>query len=346
MENCALNKYQIFTDSREGLFAFRLNNLYSQLRAYLDEEQAAGRHLEFSKIFLSDIANQEQELLQSALMTDILGQTAYSVIQQSPVNGSKIGILVKTSAEKSPFLFHCLRLTDEEVMNFGSYIQTVMLFDKYLDYLKQQNLTLKDHCVRTWIYVRDIDTNYNGMVKARNTIFQQHGLSADTHFIASTGIGGRASGSNVSVAIDFLTCPSLKPDDVLYLHALDHLNLTHEYGVAFERGTRITLADGRQQFFISGTASINDKGEVVNVGDVRKQTARLLENIGALLADGGATMNDIRYFIIYVRDIADAPVVEDYMQHHYPDVPRIITYAKVCRQSWLVEMECIAEKAQ
>ena len=252
-------------------------------------------------------------------------------------------MLLKTSDEQDPFTMHSLRLTDDEVMNFGSYMQTIMLFDKYLALLQQQGLNLKDHCVRTWIYVRDIDTNYDGVVKARNDVFRQHGLTIDTHFIASTGIGGRSMGKNVCVAIDFLTAPSVQPDDLLYLKALDHLNPTHEYGVAFERGTRVSLP-GKYQYFISGTASINNHGEVINVGNVTRQAERLLENIGALLADGGATMADVKYFIIYLRDLADATAIAEYMEQQYPQVPHIITHAKVCRPAWLVEMECIAEK--
>ena len=341
-----MDSYQIFCDQTQGLFCERLNELCQRVEAWLAAEEAEGRQLQYTKVFLSDISNQEDELRRSRLMTDIVRQTACSIIQQPPIcAASKIGLLMKTSTDRqSPFLLHSLRLTDEEVMNFGSYVQTVMLFDKYLALLKEQGLTLDKHCVRTWIYVRDIDTNYDGVVKARNDIFRQHGLTVDTHFIASTGIGGRASGRNVVVAIDFLTCPTVQPDNITYLHALDHLNPTHEYGVAFERGTRITLPGHPQQFFISGTASINHRGEVVNVGDVEQQTERLLENISALLRDGGATISDVRYFIVYLRDLADASVVDSYMQRHFPRVPRIITYAKVCRPAWLVEMECIATK--
>ena len=341
-----MNHYEIFCDKGSGLLSDRLDDLYNRIKAWLDKEQAEGRQLQYTKIFLSDISNQEETLRQSRLMSDCIGRAACTMIQQSPVSGAKVGLLMKTSDETSPYQLHSLRLTDEEVMNFGSYVQTVMLFDKYLAILREQGLTLEQHCVRTWIYVRDIDTNYDGVVKARNDIFRQHGLTADTHFIASTGIGGRASGRNVVVAIDFLTCPTVQPENITYLHALDHLNPTHEYGVAFERGTRITLPTIHgQQFFISGTASINHKGEVINVGDVTRQADRLLENIGALLSDGGATMDDVRYFIVYLRDLADQPAIEAYLQQHYPHVPRILTYAKVCRPAWLVEMECVAEKA-
>lgn len=338
-----MDKYTIITDNGNGLFAERLADLYNKVCDYLKAEREAGRTLHYTKVFLSDIANQHDELCHSPLMTDIVGNTAHTIIQQSPVSGTKIAVLLKTSDEADAFTLQSLRLTDDEISNFGSYVQTIMLFDKYIALLKQQGLNLKDHCVRTWIYVRDIDTNYDGVVKARNDVFRQHGLTADTHFIASTGIGGRSLGKNVCVAIDFLTASNIQPDDKLFLHALDHLNPTHEYGVAFERGVRISLPR-KYQYFISGTASINNRGEVINIGNVTKQTERLLENIEALLADGEATMNDVKYFIIYLRDLADAPVVESYMNKVYPDVPRIITYAKVCRPAWLVEMECIAER--
>lgn len=336
-----MDQYKIICDNGKGLFGERLTSLNDNVRDYLEAEQREGRQLTYTKVFLSDISNQEDELRQSPLMT-LLDRAACTIIQQSPIGGAKIGLLLKTSDEPNAFMMHSLRLTDDEISNFGSYVQTVMLFDKYLALLKAEGLNLKDHCVRTWIYVRDIDTNYDGVVKARNDIFRHHGLTVDTHFIASTGIGGRALGKNVCVAIDFLTARDSRPEDKFYLKALDHLNPTHEYGVAFERGVRITLPH-KYQYFISGTASINNRGEVINVGNVTKQAGRLLENIGALLADGGATMADVKYFIIYLRDLADAPAIEDYMQQAFPNVPRIITHAKVCRPAWLVEMECVAE---
>lgn len=340
-----MDQYKIISDNGRGLYEERLTGLYDSVKSYLEAEQRENRRLSYTKVFLSDISNQEEQLRQSPLMTELIGRSACTIIQQSPIGGAKIGLLLKTSDEPDGFTLHSLRLTDDEVMNFGSYMQTVMLFDKYIALLEAEGLNLKEHCVRTWLYVRDIDTNYDGVVKARNDIFRQHGLTVDTHFIASTGIGGRAMGKNVCVAIDFLTARDIRPEDKLYLKALDHLNPTHEYGVAFERGVRVALPT-KYEYFISGTASINHRGEVINVGNVTKQTERLLENIGALLADGGATMADVKYFIVYLRDLADVQAVDDYMAKAYPDVPRIITHANVCRPAWLVEMECIAVRSR
>ena len=55
-------------------------------------------------------------------------------------------------------------------------------------------------------------------------------------------------------------------------------------------------------------------------------------------------MSNVKYFIVYLRDLADAHDVESILDELYPDIPHILTLAEVCRPKWLVEMECIAEK--
>ena len=52
-----------------------------------------------------------------------------------------------------------------ETKGMNSYTQTIMLFEKYLRMLKEHGLRLDTHCVRTWIYVGDIDNNYAGVVR-------------------------------------------------------------------------------------------------------------------------------------------------------------------------------------
>ena len=100
--------------------------------------------------------------------------------------------------------------------------------------------------------------------------------------------------------------------------------------------------NSKKSFFISGTASIDKHGNVIYVGDVMRQANRLLENINALLKDGGATLDSAKYFIVYLRDISDYATVEEFMKQRFPSVPHVIVQAKVCRPEWLIEMECIA----
>ena len=354
-----MDKYTIISPESKGSFNDRLNFLFLKLGNYLDTEKIENRSLQYCKVFLSDSQNQIKDLEDSLLYQEFLANTNLTIVEQAPLNGSKVSLLVKTTSDDTPLIFHSIRLTEEETKDKNSYEQTRLLFDKYLQILKNENearmlsaetdgnttqaMTMERNLVRTWIYVTDIDVNYQGVVEARNDVFAQQGLTADTHYIASTGIGGATPVRHAAVGIDFLTVPHIQEEDKKYLKALDYLNPTHEYGVAFERGTRLTLSD-KQMFFISGTASIDKLGAVVYEGDIVRQTGRLLENIGALLKDGDATMNDIQYFIIYLRDISDYHTVEKMMQQFYPQIPHIIVEARVCRPGWLIEMECIAEK--
>lgn len=338
-----MNNYKIFTPRERAPFPERVDELLGEVRAFLAGEEADGRQLQYAKVFLSDIQNQYQVFVESELYQDVLSPAAVSIVEQAPLDGSKVAVLVKTSDEREDFIFQSLRLTEEETRTTNSYVQTVALFEKYVRSMEGKGVDMKTHLVRTWIYVSDIDVNYAGVVKARNDIFRRYGLTADTHFIASTGIGGSSETRQACVAIDFLTFPAIHEEQKRYLQALDHLNPTHEYGVAFERGTRLTL-DDRQVYFISGTASIDKHGHCIYLGDVERQTRRLLENIDALLRDGDATIRDANYFVIYLRDLSDRDTVDRMMAERFPQTPYIIVQAKVCRPEWLVEMECTAER--
>ena len=55
----------------------------------------------------------------------------------------------------------------------------------------EQGCKLADNCIRTWFFVQNVDVNYAGVVKARNEVFVTQNLTEKTHYIASTGIGGR-----------------------------------------------------------------------------------------------------------------------------------------------------------
>ena len=81
------------------------------------------------------------------------------------------------------------------------------------------------------------------------------------------------------------------------------------------------------------------------MGDIRKQTIRMWENVEKLLEEGGMTYGDVMQIIVYLRDCADYNVVKDMFIERFPDIPFVITLAPVCRPTWLVEMECIAVKA-
>lgn len=82
------------------------------------------------------------------------------------------------------------------------------------------------------------------------------------------------------------------------------LNEAYEYAKpsSFSRGLRLDI-QGVTILMISGTASIDENGKTVYVGDFRGQMARTLHNITGLLAAEGATWKDVVRTSCYLRDI-------------------------------------------
>ena len=57
-------------------------------------------------------------------------------------------------------------------------------------------------------------------------------------------------------------------------------------------------------------------------------------------------LDDVTEMVVYLRDIADYDIVRGLYEERFPGKPCVIVHAAVCRPGWLVEMECMAVKAQ
>jgi 2-iminobutanoate/2-iminopropanoate deaminase len=117
---------------------------------------------------------------------------------------------------------------------------------------------------------------------------------------------------------------------------------------SFSRGMRIDL-NGLVILLISGTASIDEQGVSVHIGDFRAQMRRTLDNITGLLASEGATWHDIVRTTCYLRDIErDYSVFNEertaFMKEQGLDPLPASTgiQAILCRPELLVEIEAIA----
>lgn len=327
-----------------------------QLDAILDAYQSVitntlpGAVTVFKRYFLSDSANQADDVA-AADTSDC----AKSIIQQAPLDGTKIGLwaYLMTDVETRLLpseLYEARHGAYRHLWNGSAHnlaanseYQTRLLFNEYVMQLLQEGCTLADNCIRTWLFVNDVDLNYGGVVRARNQVFFTQGLTNSTHFIASTGIGGRQQDPNVLTQMDNYAIAGIKPEQIRYLYAPTHLNRTSDYGVSFERGTRVDYGD-RCHVIISGTASINNKGQVAYPKDIIQQTHRMWENVEALLSEAECTFDDVAHIIVYLRDNSDYAVISKLFQERFADKPYIIVQASVCRPNWLIEMECMAVK--
>lgn len=308
----------------------------------------------FKRYFLSDASNQIELLTtRETESTDC----AVSIIQQPPLNGTKLALWVylTTNMERKRLengLFEArhgayrhLWLANACDTSENSETQTRILLENYVQHLENEGVLLADNCVRTWFFVNEVDLNYAGVVKARNEVFATQNLTDQTHFIASTGIGGRQADAQVLAQMDAYAIDGIQQAQIGFLYAPTHLNRTSDYGVAFERGTFVDYGD-RRHVFISGTASIDNKGEIVHHGDVVAQCRRMWENVEALLAEADCSFDDAAQMIVYLRDPADYSTIKKLFEERFPEKPWVIVHGKVCRPGWLIEMEMIAITAQ
>lgn len=324
-------------------FADQLDRLLEAERRLMDRPQVEGMKAIFKRYFLSDAVNQAPLIPEEEVCS-------VSIIQQPPLNGSKVALWIyladvdDISKDNGTTIVKCngyehlwetIRGSDGD-----SYGQAEDLLRQYESILAEHGATIAENCIRTWFFVRDVDMQYKGLVDARREYFEKIGLTKDTHYIASTGIGGVSASRKAIHQLGAYAVKGLAKEQIVYLQAADNMNRTSDYGVTFERGTKVIYND-RSHVFVSGTASIDNHGRVVHEGDICKQTERMWANVEAVLNEGGMGWDDVMQIIVYLRDTADADIVRDMFTAKFPDTPFVITLAPVCRPEWLIEMECI-----
>ena len=132
------------------------------------------------------------------------------------------------------------------------------------------------------------------------------------------------------------------------IHAPKFLNEAIEYGTPFSRGIDVDFGQFKM-LFVSGTASVDEKGKTRYPGNFAKQTERTFDNLTALLRAEGATWHNVVQTRCYLKN----------MKKYYDQFNRIRTAfynkqkldpfpasvgieAELCRPELLIEIELIA----
>ena len=342
--------------TRDERFEVQLEWLRCATERALRERGCDPGNTVFRRLFCCDIANQMEVLRGSSFANpETNGEAcASSWIGQPPPEPARVALwsyLVQPTAgqlEKSAAngtvtvargaLRH--HWTTGLINPAGADVdeQTRGAFAAYEAELTKRGLTLADNVLRTWLFVREIDFKYADLVHARRELFAQRGLTAETHYIASTGIEGCPVDAAARLTMDAYAIGGVLPEQVEYIRVPEQLCSTSDYGVTFERATAISYRD-RKHVLISGTASIDAYGDVLHVGDVRAQVDRTLENISSLLHKAGAALSDLGILVAYVRNGGDAATVRRRIHERVGKAPLVVVTGAVCRPEWLVEME-------
>jgi enamine deaminase RidA (YjgF/YER057c/UK114 family) len=128
------------------------------------------------------------------------------------------------------------------------------------------------------------------------------------------------------------------------------LNEAYDYPrpSSFSRGMRVDFGEF-VMVFLSGTASLDEMGRSIHIGDFRAQTRRTFANLAALLSSEGLSWKDVVRTTCYLRDIErDYEVFNEERTAFYKSEGISVLPAStgvqaiLCRPELLVEIEAIA----
>ncbi len=344
---------------------------YRLLGSRLASEQASVQDLVAETLFLRDIRRDLPTVLDArarvlAALDHGAGAPSPASIQQAPLAGGAVELAAAAmiprrrdawavrdvAAAPSCPCAGCagstarlVRLGDQTSLHSthihgtggDAFAQALDMFGAAERLLARCGMGFRD-VIRTWIYLRDIDRDYDALNRARREFFQRHGLDRRP---ASTGVAGVPLPDGHDFSIRLHAMQSARPLTITTM-STPTLNEAWCYGADFSRGLRV--ADGNKvALHISGTASIDEAGRTVHLGDVAAQGERMLHNIATLLAAQGATFADLVSGVLYVKRPEDASVLRALCrQRGFDGFPCALVEAPLCRPELLCEAEATA----
>lgn len=353
-------------------FPKQVRSMYENLFRTLVEEGAAPRDVLVEKVYFCDIKAQYDTLID--IRSEFYNRYNHSryhpsstLIEQRPCDPRQLcelqayavfpspgkEIMIKTS-ERMVALPDGRRISSPgKVVEIGDrkhiFISNVLgsgsdfatqartMFEVGQSLLQEVGADFRD-VVRTWIYLADIDGDYESFNRERRSFFARAGVERRP---ASTGIGGVPFPTELGCALDIYAILSEEPMEIVPMHTRT-LNEAFEYGSDFSRGMRVV--DGEKiTLFISGTASVDEEGRTAHVGDPRAQIERMLLNVETLLVNQGANFADLISGITYLKRPEFVETFDEVLQSQgIPRFPNSLLVADICRPELLCEFEAIA----
>lgn len=207
--------------------------------------------------------------------------------------------------------------------------------------LASTDMTFSD-VFRTWFYNDNILAWYGEFNGVRDRFFQEKGVF-DRLMPASTGIGGG------NIADSALTGGLLAIEQKGVGTRISEVpspfqSSAADYGSSFSRAVEVACPDHRR-IYVSGTASIDEAGKTVFIGDVQAQVKLTMEVVEAILQSRDMDWADVVRSLVYFKSDEDMSLFETYRKEHdLPRFPAIVTENDVCRGDLLFEIEVDAIK--
>jgi 2-iminobutanoate/2-iminopropanoate deaminase len=100
------------------------------------------------------------------------------------------------------------------------------------------------------------------------------------------------------------------------------------------------LADGF--VFVAGQGAVNPQTNDLELGDIRSETRRTLENIRAILEAAGSSLRDVVRVGVFLADINDFAALNEVYREFFPEDPPARTTVGAQLPKIKVEIDCVA----
>lgn len=220
----------------------------------------------------------------------------------------------------------------------------------YLDKCLRTNSLSSDSIVRTWFYVRSIEEYYPKFNEERRHFFDRNNITYSnqaSNLPSSTCIGALVS-ENELIHSDMYclrqTKNTFKVGRMYNQNQNEANGTTYKFQPTFARATEI-IGPEHIEIQVSGTASINDKGESIHLNNPYDQIQTTIKHVEHLLGQHSMKFEDLiqstcffknkDYYDDFVKVLKDMKI---------PMFSSTFVVGDVCRDELLFELDGIALK--
>ena len=94
--------------------------------------------------------------------------------------------------------------------------------------------------------------------------------------------------------------------------------------------------------FVAGQGAINPQTNQLELGDIKSETRRVLENIRAILEAAGSSLKDAVRMGVFLADLNDFQAMNEVFKEFFPEDPPARTTVGCALPKIKVEIDCIA----
>ncbi|PYV18398.1 MAG: hypothetical protein DMG21_05065 [Acidobacteria bacterium] len=94
--------------------------------------------------------------------------------------------------------------------------------------------------------------------------------------------------------------------------------------------------------FVAGQVAVNPQTNELELGDIKAETRRTLDNLQTILLAAGSSLREVVRIGVYLADLADFDAMNEVFRKYFPEDPPARTTIGANLPKIKIEIDCIA----